>query len=128
MDGPEGETHPEWAGRVMERLFGPEWGDMCRCHSRSAAAKLGKPVSKLGVADKFCWAITPAWVFLPLVRLTGEWREYVATAKAGGKFHGLNRDDSNGLADWYQSVQEYLAGWVKQHQSTKQPVQTSAQG
>ena len=34
MEGPEGETHVELGARMMGRLFGPQWADFCRRHSR----------------------------------------------------------------------------------------------
>ena len=72
MDGPEGETHPEWAARLMARLFGSEWHDLCLLHSRFYAKRLTQPFSRLCVADKLAIALTPSWLYIPMVRLTCE--------------------------------------------------------
>lgn len=128
LDDAEGEKHVELGANIMHRLFdgwyeleggywGPilirdtKWRDLCLYHSRFYAKKDNKPISKLCIADKFAIAITPWWLYLPMVKLTGEWREYTEAARTG-KYATMNQDDTFGLRSWYLSVQDYLKRWV----------------
>jgi hypothetical protein len=45
LDGVEGESHPALGGRIMARLFGPEWGEFTLCHSRHYASLRGRNFS-----------------------------------------------------------------------------------
>ena len=76
MDGPEGDTHPILGAKIMEWLFGPAWGLFTISHSRFYAARAGVGISKLCVADKLATVLTPNWLYLPLVQLSGEVKEY----------------------------------------------------
>lgn len=53
-----------------------EWGQFALFHSRSYARMFEEPVSRLCAADKLATAITPAWLYVPLVLATGEIEEY----------------------------------------------------
>jgi hypothetical protein len=64
MDGAEGETHPEFAARIMATLFGQQWGDFTLLHSRFYSKKLGRPFSRLCVADKLAIYLTPRWLYI----------------------------------------------------------------
>lgn len=77
MDGDEGQRHPELGGRIMARLFGPAWGDFTRLHSRYYAKLAGREPSALCVADKLVLIVTPRWLYLPMVKATGEVEEYL---------------------------------------------------
>jgi len=79
-------------------------------HSRYMAKRYGVPPSKLCYADKLAFVITPAWVYLPLVWLTGEWKEY---AKAHN--HEVHHDSIT-LLGWYYPSRAYVRDWVKEHQ------------
>ena len=109
LDGPEGEEHPEWAARLMGRLFGEEWAVLCRYHSRFLAKRDGQPFSRLCVADKLSIVLTPAWLYLPLAHLSGELEEYMegksARTPAGGR----------SPQEWFRAVQQYVAAWVIEH-------------
>lgn len=76
MDGEEGQRHPELGGRIMARLFGQEWGDFTRLHSRYYARIEGREPSPLCAADKLVLLVTPRWIYLPGVKATGEAEEY----------------------------------------------------
>lgn len=118
MDGVEGETHPEWAASIMGRLFGREWHDFCLLHSRFYAKRLNRPFSRLCVADKLAIALTPSWLYLPMVRLTGEISEYRqgeggrirARLSKGWKYHRYESDWS-----WHRRVQDYCRRWAFEH-------------
>lgn len=114
MDGPEGETHPEWACRVMNRLFGAPWGSFVLDHSRFYAKKGNHPVSPLCYADKLAITLEWSWMYLPRVRLTGEIHEYMAGAVQREKSAGYTPDLST-EESWYRGVQEYMRKWVEEH-------------
>ena len=77
MDDDEGQRHPELGGRIMAWLFGQEWGDFTRLHSRHYAKLESRDPSPLCAADKLVLIITPRWIYLPMVKATGEIAEYL---------------------------------------------------
>lgn len=145
MDGPEGETHPLLGARIMSRLFDPRemtgdfshvivrpplvkrqtllghWGQFCLLHSRYYAKTLGKQPSRLCIADKLAIALTPTWLYLPLVRATGEIREYMAHAKHRLIGNAQISDDekrrltSGAEHEWYAGVRSYCRRWAIAH-------------
>jgi len=134
MDGVEGERHVEFGARLMSFLFDKlwpfeknivlledqdigKWGQLCLFHSRFYAKNHKRPVSRLCVADKFSICLTPAWLYLPMVRWSGEIHEYMKLADTG-KYDTMNIPTSGQLA-WYQGVQKYLREWVAEHQDGK---------
>lgn len=115
MDGPEGETHPVLGATLMHLLFdehywvnsGP-WYDFCLYHSRYYARMKGKPISRLCVADKLSFALTPKWLYLPMVWLTGELREYMNDPKyADGR-------ETDTPGEWYDRVARWVIPWAKE--------------
>lgn len=119
MDGPEGEQHVLWGARWMGRFFGPAWRDFCLYHSRFYAKRDGRPFSRLCVADKLAFCLTPAWLYLPCVRATGEIREYMALAQArtaqGEPKYASMHISTSSEERWYWDVHEYLRRWVAEH-------------
>jgi hypothetical protein len=92
IDGIEGKMHPELGGKIMDRLFGPQWGDFTRYHSRSYAQMMEAHPSRLCLVDKRASVLLPAWLYLLLANLTGEIKEYtrpyncvILSAKTGIK-------------------------------------------
>ncbi|MGN6757220.1 MAG: hypothetical protein ACTHMJ_12635 [Thermomicrobiales bacterium] len=85
MDGDEGQHHPLGGANLMGRWFdAPDipcwdghWWRFTAGHSRYFAARFGIETSPLMRADKMATVLTPAWLYLPLVLLTGEAREYI---------------------------------------------------
>ena len=92
LDGPEGKTHPELGAAIMEKLFGKKWGDLCRYHSRIAAQQSRETPSLLCHADKLATTLTPRWLYLFLVRLTGEIHEYEAQFHLALSYHETTYD------------------------------------
>lgn len=123
MDGPEGERHVEWGAALMRRLFGDEWGDFCRYHSRYYAKQAGAQFSRLCVADKLSFALTPRWLYLPMVRLSGELDEYMELARqrvtrGEPRFETSYTRMGFSVSDqtsWWESVAEYMRRWVDEH-------------
>lgn len=140
MDGDEGERHVELGARILERAdwlsrppkgrqsgVGP-WAGLCLFHSRFYAKLHGKHFSPLCVADKLAIAMTPAWLYLPMVRATGEIDEYmrhaddrnlVVNGQRGGKYSSMRTRTNEGELTWYRDVQDYVARWVAVHKDMK---------
>jgi hypothetical protein len=141
MDGPEGESHPYVGARIMQRLFDRDrfgmgdsarykWYDFCLYHSRFLAKQNGAPVSRLCYADKLSFCLTPEWVYLPMVRLSGEIHEYMKLAKPSNEYSTMNIATSSQQV-WYSDVKAYLGKWVEEHKDgridTWTPEQKQAQ-
>jgi len=141
MDGAEGETHPEFGAWIMARLFDggyrPErgiylygqWGWFALLHSRYYAKKMGVAPSRLCVADKLALVLTPAWLYLPMVRATGEIAEYMSQAEqlATENMTDAERRQtaSASQAVWFAGVQSYLRRWVEAHKDDQTDTWTS---
>jgi hypothetical protein len=131
MDGPEGERHPIFGARIMGFLFDSydeylgrgsrEWYDFVLLHSRHFAKKLGRPFSRLCVADKLAFCVTPKWLYLPMVKFTGELDEYLANAKFGASKGVVNTTPS----EWWDSLSSYMQRWVAEHRDGKEDTWTA---
>lgn len=121
MDGIEGETHPEFAARIMAALFGQEWGDFTLFHSRFYAKKLGRPFSRLCVADKLAISLTPRWLYLVQARSTGELGEYMRGTAA------RTPAGSRKPYEWLTDVQRYCRAWAFEHRDGKKDLWTGTQ-
>lgn len=132
IEGAGSEAHVELGAKVMEKLFGRCWGDLCRRHSREWCTRHGQSYSRLCVADKLAFVITPAWLYLPMARATGELAEYMSVAdgrQAGGKFteaeRSLLQSDDAGL--WLKGLKSYTARWVEQRRNRRRDALTRSQ-
>lgn len=144
LDGPEGEQHPEWGARVMERWFDRDWrfrlrprriGRLCdmiwgdikdkpynagtwyafvRYHSRFLAKADGKRYSALCVADKLAIVLYPRWLFLWLVSATGEVEEYMKTALRRGE-----HPTAESRERWYRGMTRYVRDWWEEHRDLR---------
>jgi hypothetical protein len=99
MDGAEGKKHVELGGRLMS-IFGREWGDLTRYHSRSYAALDGAQPSRLCAADKLATCLVPVGLYLFMVNLSGEIEEYMADAP------GLTQ------RDWFALICNDSRKWI----------------
>jgi len=125
MDGPEGERHPEFGARIMGRLFDRRdefgmgdaaryrWRDFCLFHSRYYAKAEGAQPSQLCFADKLSFALTPRWLYLPMVNATGEILEYLKNARKADSGHWKPTGDDQRA--WHAQLCEYMAKWVEEH-------------
>lgn len=161
IEGDEGECHPLLGARIMAILgdghsprriwtmdsyhgdwlkgplqFGP-WGELTLLHSRFLARHLEKPVSALCYADKMAIALTPAWLYLPMVRATGEINEYMRLAdsrnlvidgRRGGKYSTMQTRTQEGERAWYADVQDYVRRWVEEHKDGRPDAWTPRAG
>jgi len=120
MEGPEGQQHVVLGGRIMGWLFGPEWRDFTLCHSRHWAESVGKGYSKLCLADKLAFVLTPAWLYIPMARLSGELREYMRVSgerQLGGRVSNfeLSLLKSRDPRVWLEGLKLYTRRWIEQH-------------
>lgn len=99
MDGPEGDTHPEWAASLFDRWGREDLGAQCRGHSRFWARKKGARLSKLCYADKMGNASMPVWWWAVAAMVTGEYNDYVEAEK-----HEVNAATIRemGVARWFR--------------------------
>jgi hypothetical protein len=123
MDGESGERHPVKGAAIMRLLFGKAWGDFTLLHSRFYATKLNRQFSRLAVADKLASTVLPAWLYVPMVCLTGEADEYMhcTSLKEGSKFRSQGVI-SGDVRLWYSELQTYLRGWVEIHKDVNDPL------
>lgn len=109
----------DWFDHSGETLG--RWGQFSLLHSRYYAKTLGLQPSRLCVADKLAIALTPAWFYLPLVRATGEIREYMAHAKHRivGNINITDEEKARVVSaserEWYAGVQSYCRRWAYAH-------------
>ena len=120
MDSIEGERHVLLGGHIMGWLFGAKWRDFTLCHSRHWAKRLSKPYSKLCVADKLAFVMTPAWLYLPMARASGELAEYMRVASArqsGGQFSNfeLSLLKCRNPEVWLEGLKSYTRRWIEKH-------------
>jgi len=115
MDGEEGERHPVRGAAIMRLYFGKVWGDFTLYHSRFYARRRNRPYSRLAVADKLASTNMPAWIYGPLVSLTGEIEEYMgysAGKESAFRSHGAITLDA---WLWYSELRVYLREWAFSH-------------
>jgi hypothetical protein len=122
MEGPEGQQHVVLGGRIMGWLFGPEWRDFTLCHSRHWAESVGKGYSKLCLADKLAFVLTPAWLYIPMARFSGELREYMRVSserQLGGRVSNfeLSLLKSRNPQVWLEGLKLYTRRWIEQHRN-----------
>lgn len=144
MDDEDGETHPLLGAFIMGLLFDrrpsveiwersegdgwsaehlvsvdrdTRWHDFSLLHSRYYAKRLGKPFSRLCLADKLSFALTPRWLYLPMVNLTGEIHEYLGRAKTADTKAGHFKaaDYSARQKEWHVELCRYMRSWVEAH-------------
>ncbi len=118
MDDAIGETHPEVGAKIVGWLFGERWEQFCLLHSRYYAKRLGRPFSRLCVADKLQFAMFPRWLYLPMTRATGELAEYLenASVKKASNDSKFHHDDYRGREkEWFDNLCRYMIKWVAAH-------------
>jgi hypothetical protein len=127
MDGEEGELHPHFGAIIMHHLFDRSayrWHDFCLCHSRYLAKRYGLKPSRLCFADKLSFALTPAWLYLPMTRATGELNEYLKNAQRAESSHWKPTGYDARL--WHAQLCVYMALWVTEHKDGADYTWTSA--
>jgi hypothetical protein len=129
VSGSEGWIPVVFAGDrwyYRERRLG-KWHDLCLYHSRFYAKRDGRPFSRLCVADKLAIVLTPAWLYLPMARLSGELAEYMAKCDPanGQKYQTMSVYHSDPW-QWFANVKSYLRAWVEMHKDGRADTWTPA--
>lgn len=143
MDGDEGERHPVLGASIMSWLFDRwpstqerfvlygKWGYFTLLHSRYYAKRLDLQPSRLCVADKLAIALTPSWLYIPMVRATGEIDEYMAHAQhRAASNEALSDAERRAILSgdqwaWHMGVQDYCTRWAFEHRFGKVDTWTS---
>lgn len=139
LDSPEGERHVEFGAHLMHRLFGPQWGDFTRFHSRFYAKQAGAHFSRLCVADKLAPTLEPAWLYRLRARATGEIWEYT-WHYCYGKYRTeqgqitdlpLSEEDfrrrrltpavAAAMNEWHRTTMAFLSEWAYTHRDLATP-------
>lgn len=124
MDGEEGQKHPELGAEIVGFFFGEEWQTFTLCHSRHYADLHGLPVSRLCVADKLATTLVPPWLYLLLVRASGEIHEYlqnwenaIVQGNARVRLHhkAAQHAWSSRERAWQVGLFNYFRAWVSEH-------------
>lgn len=100
------------------------WRSLCLYHSRFWAKRAGRRPSRLCLADKLAIALTPAWLYLPMVRWSGEIHEYMALAQ-NGRYATMAVSTATERR-WYADVQQYVRRWVYEHKDGREDQWTPA--
>jgi hypothetical protein len=136
LDGQEGKTHPELGARIMHKLFGAKWRDLCLYHSRSAARQHGQQPSLLSYADKLSTLLVPRRLYLRQIHATGEVEEYlqhfhqrleaqkntpVRSGVPDVRYPPLNIAYGS-IEHWYWAItRRYTPQWIQAKQRELQP-------
>ena len=118
VEGFGAEAHVELGARIMGKLFDAEWAEFCRRHSRHYARSHGVRVSRLCVADKLAFVLTPPWLYLPLARASGELWQYIERSKesqAGSEYFTAeewSQVNSPNPREWLKAMQSFTYRWV----------------
>lgn len=114
MDSQGGEEHPELGANIVRFFFGNTWGDFCLFHSRRYAKMKGKAISQLCIADKLATILTPVWLYIPMVKATGEIAEYMKpdTALESEEYLALVKDVTD-PHEWFVALKTYMMGVVE---------------
>lgn len=113
MDGEEGETHPELGAKIMGFFFGPVWALFTIAHSRFYAQRAGIEVSQLCVADKLATVLTPNWLYLMLVRASGEIEEYRNPPNTRYEYSYTEKMKMTGSDfEWVLALKSYMGSQV----------------
>lgn len=128
MDGREGETHPilgatimHWFDREKDEVT---WMHLCLLHSRYYAKSLDLAPSQLCFADKLSFALTPRWLYLPMVRATGELTEYLRNAQTAESSNW--KPTGFDAKVWHAALCKYMREWVEKHKDGAVDTWTSA--
>lgn len=120
MDGKEGEKHPELGARIMAMFPGSakaiwplDWSSFSLYHSRTYAKLYGAEVSKLCYADKLAFTVQSKRIYLFLVKLTGEYHEYLDNARRYNAELGYTKIRVDTLSHWYDDLVKHFYSVIK---------------
>lgn len=119
MDGKEGREHPLRGARWVLLITGSiHFHDLCLFHSRHFCKARGRTTSRLCVADKLAFVITPRWIYLLSTGLTGELAQYVENGRKASPTVGFHTHwclTSGRPGIWHAGLRRYMLRWVACH-------------
>lgn len=117
----DGTPTGEWVSwsPIWWRTLQTTWYTFSLHHSRFLSKRNGAHFSRLCVADKYAIALTPAWLYLPMVRATGEIHEYLKLSKQRENPEHAAKIDATGQKQWYASLRRYMVEWVAEHKDLR---------
>src|SRR5215831_10429398 len=92
-------------------------------HSRCWSRRMGLRLSRMCPADKLAFAMTPAWLYIPMTRWTGELAEYMERSRerqagdCGFTGEELDLIQSAKPSEWLRGLQSYTLRWVERQQA-----------
>ena len=88
-------------------------------HSRCWSRRMGLRLSRMCLADKLAFALTPAWLYIPMTRWTGELAEYMERPRErqAGDLGFTDKElaliQSAMPTEWLRGLQSYRLRWVE---------------
>lgn len=118
MDGEGSENHVRLGAEIVRWLCGDRWADECYRHSRLWCRLNGRTISRLCLADKMAFALTPAWLYLPMAKASGELQEYMDRSRdpkqlASYSVEELRLIRSGRPSEWLAGLQMFTNRWVQ---------------
>lgn len=114
VENPDWDFSGVYADRYAfsKKVRSTKWRDFSMFHSRYYAKKHNATPSKLCFADKLAFSLTPRWLYLPMVRATGEINEYMKNA--------AKNEDKGWIPvynqyQWHSQLKCYMRKWVAEH-------------
>lgn len=110
---------------LLERVVAKgAWHDFTLYHSRFYSKAANKPHSALCAADKLATALTPRWLYLLLVNLSGEVHEYMGRA-GEGKYHrieskmwALKQSGKFNQLTWHKRMTDFMRRWAHENKGS----------
>jgi hypothetical protein len=123
IDGEQGQRHPLLGAKIVLWVTGSyHWYQFCLFHSRHYAKQLGQPHSRLCVADKLAFCITPKWLYLTTCGWTGELTEYLENACPEHNPPMTLHEQwcmTRQVPDWWHyALRRYVIRWVAHNHHT----------
>ena len=118
MDGEGSENHVRLGAEIVRRLCGDRYADECYRHSRLWCRLNGRTISRLRLADKMAFVLTPAWLYLPMAKASGELQEYMDRSREQKQLASYSAEElrlirSDSPVEWLTGLQMFTNRWVQ---------------
>ncbi len=107
----DGGSHPEPMPALCESCA--RWQRFSLYHSRFYAKRDGEHFSRLCVADKLSFAMTPRWLYKIMAYASGEIHEYMDRTRDGK--YARERRSAESFEKWHADLLKYMDGWIAEH-------------
>ena len=118
MDGEGSENHVRLGAEITRRLCGDRYADECYRHSRLWCRLNGRTISRLCLADKMAFVLTPALLYLPMAKASGELQEYMDRSRQQKQLASYSAEElrlirSDRPVEWLTGLQMFTNRWVQ---------------